>query len=324
MSKIMFVGDTHLTGISPVSRKETNEQYRQVLLGKLDSIKDICIKQNISYVIILGDVFNNNSGITNYFETDIWSKLLEFKHNNIEVHTIIGNHDMAFQNETEFKGTYLYKAFLAGILYYLDELTIGPVTIKGIDYNKDFVKVADLRNIGSYNICVAHCFYENERFGGTGNSNLTQPKCLELGYNAYVLGHDHTPYPMVEEPTYKVIRPGSLTRGTSKTCNLYRKVTVSVFDISNFTWSDVEIPTKPGVEVFNEKVVISKDMDLNLEELLNNFSISKDMNVYDILDNNEANGRAQLKENYDEVLDLITKSCEARGIYRKLEEANDN
>lgn len=269
-------------------------------------------------------MFNNNSGITNYFETEIWSKLLEFKHKNIQLYTIIGNHDMAFQNETEFKGTYLYKAFLAGILNYLDEISIGPITIKGIDYMKDFISVNDLKNPGKYNICVAHTFYENERFGGTGNGNLTKPICETLGYNAYVLGHDHSPYPVVSELNYTILRPGSLTRGTSKTCNLYRKVNVEVFDLSNLTWSEVEIPTKPGVEVFNEKVVISKDMDLNLEELLNNFSVSKDMNVYDIIDNNEASGRMKLKDNYNEVIDLITKSCEARGIYRNLEDINDN
>ena len=31
MSKIMFVGDVHIKGIAPASRKETPEQYREVI-----------------------------------------------------------------------------------------------------------------------------------------------------------------------------------------------------------------------------------------------------------------------------------------------------
>lgn len=322
MSKILFVGDLHISGISPSSRKETNEQYRQVILGKLETIRLLCVSKDINTVIILGDVFNNNSGLTNIFETEVWAKFLEFKASNIVLYTIIGNHDMAFQNETEFKGTYLYKAFLAGILNHLDELTIGPVTLKGVDYLQDYMLASNLS--GSYKICVAHAFYENERFGGTGNSNLTQKSCIDLGYNAYVLGHDHINYPILEESNYKVIRPGSLMRGTSKTCNLYRNVEVDVFDISTLTWEQLSIPVKPGKDVFNEKVVLSKDLDLNLEKLLENFSASRGMNIYDIIDKHEDKGKETLKENYNEVIDLITKHCESVGIFRRLEFNNDD
>lgn len=320
MSKVIFIGDSHFTGISPSSRKETNEQYRQVQIEKLDSIKNICLNKNIEHVIFLGDVFNNNSGLTNYFETEIWAKLLEFKNNNIKLHTIIGNHDMAFQNETEFKGTYLYKAFLAGIINYLTTLDLGDVHIVGVDYNKEYKQV-DYASL--YNILVAHSFYENERFGGTGNSNLTDEKCRNLGYMAYVLGHDHSPYPEVVVstplspygPEYKVFRPGSLTRGTSKTCNLYRKVQAYVFDSNTKEWSLEEIPTKPGLEVFKEKVVMQKDIDLNLQDILQNLDYSKDSNIYDIISKNEASGREKLGPKYDSVVNLITQYCESVGIY---------
>lgn len=323
MSKIMFIGDTHLTGQAPSSRKETNEQYRELLISKLESCRQICLNQDIKTVIIEGDVFNNNSGIMNSFEIEIWSKFLDFKKEGIEVYSIVGNHDMIFQSEQEFKGSYIYKAFLAGIIKHLDTLQIGPIGIVGVDYNKDYKKASDIFPNNKYNICVAHAFYENERFGGTGNSNLTDEKCVDLGYNAYVLGHDHSPYDIIDIHNYKVIRTGSLTRGTSKTCNLYRKVKVSVFDISTLEWTEVEIPTKPGKEVFNEKVVLSKDLDVNLEQLLENFSASRGMNIYDIIDSHKEEGQKKLGDKYDEVIDLITQHCESVGIYRKLDE-NDN
>ena len=314
MSKIMFVGDIHLSGIAPASRKESNEDYRKTLLNKLDNILKICIDNEVTDVIILGDVFNNNSSISNYFETDIWKRFLNFKDYNIKVHTIIGNHDMIFQNDEEFKGSYLYKAFLAGILNHLTSIKIDDVYIKGFDYNRDFVQCEDYCR---YSICVAHSFYENIMFGGVGNSNLTDEKCIDLSYNAYVLGHDHTQYDDFNNGKYVVIRPGSLTRGTSKTCNLYRDVRVSMFDTSNLSWSSIVVPTKPGNEAFKEKVFIEKSLELNIDKLLENFSYSKDMGLYDIIDSRENIGRDLLKEDYDGVINIITNYCESVGIYRR-------
>lgn len=323
MSKIIFVGDTHIVGISPSSRKESNEQYREVILNKLEFIRQTCINEGANICIIEGDVFNNNTGITNTFESEIWLEFLKFKENNIQLYTIIGNHDMFFQNEQEFKGTYLYKAFLAGMIKHLDELNIGPITIKGIDFKKDFISISELNQIGSYNILVGHCFYENECFGGIGNENLTDEKCRTLGYNAYVLGHDHTPYPEIDTGIYKVIRTGALMRGTSKTCNLYRKVNVACFDLLDFSWKEIEIPTKPGLEVFIEKAVLSKDIDLNLEKLLENFSASKDTNIYSIIDSHREQGQIALKEKYQPVENLIVKYLESLGIYRRIDEINN-
>ena len=231
---------------------------------------------------------------------------------------------MAFQNEEEFKGTYLYKAFLAGIIKHLDTLKIEDITIKGIDYNYDFLPAKDLEPYNCYNICVAHCFYENERFGGTGNGNLTYDKCKELGYNAYVLGHDHVPYADVDEPLFKVIRPGSLTRGTSKTCNLYRKVNVAVFDIDTYKWSLAEIPTKPGTEVFIEKAILSKELDVNMNEIISNLDYSQHSDIYNIIDTHEESGKESLKEFYPEVISLITQYCESVGIYRKMSDESEN
>lgn len=265
-------------------------------------------------------MFNNNSGLTNFFETEIWAKLLDIKNNNINLYTIVGNHDMAFQNESEFRGTYLYKAFLAGIVNHLNEITIDNVHVVGVDFNKDFIQEEEYNK---YSICVAHCFYENEMMGGTGNGNLTHEKCINLGYQAYVLGHDHTPYPTLNEKGYSVIRPGSLTRGTSKTCNLYRKVNVAVFDTTLLSWSEIEVTTKPGNEVFNEKIILQKGNDIDLTELLNNLSVKKYDDLYDIIDDLEEVGKSKLKDLYPEVINVITQYCESEGMYRKAGELID-
>lgn len=248
MAKIMFVGDTHFQSESPSSRKEDPEHYRQTQLDKLESIKQICIKEDIHNLIILGDVYNSSINIYTPYLTKLYEVFRDFKDNKIDLYSIVGNHDMYYQNDNEFDKTLLYQSFALGLIKHLDTLQIDNTLIKGVDFLKDFPKVADLNynNLNTnYKILVGHCFYENERFGGIGNSNLTKQKCIDLGYNAYILGHDHTPYELVSDINYKVIRPGSLMRGTSKTCNLYRKVSVEIFDTNTLIWEEREIPSKP-------------------------------------------------------------------------------
>lgn len=227
-----------------------------------------------------------------------------------------GNHDQIYQNQGEFKGSYLYKAFITGIINHLSELIIDNVYIRGIDYANDFIPISEPYK---YSICVAHSFYENERFGGIGNGNLTDSKCIELKYNAYVLGHDHVPYEQVIKPTYTIVRPGSLTRATSKTCNIYRKVQVAVFDTDILQWSYIEVPIIPGTEAFNEKVIIQKSEDLNLEKILSNLEFSSSDNLFDFLESDKNKAKEVLGDSYDDVIKLITRYCESFGIYRNLE-----
>ncbi len=321
MSKIMFVGDVHIKGVAPASRKETPEQYREVISNKIKSLETICERDNISNVIFLGDVYDNNTGINDELESDIWITLTDMRNKGIGIYSIIGNHDMYYNNEKDFKVTRLFKAFLGNIITHLDDLTIDGVHIKGIDFGKDFIQE---ETYCKYSIMVGHCFYENERFGGTGNGNLTDDKCNNLGYSAYVLGHDHSPYPTIKTSGYTIIRPGSLTRGTSKTCNLYRKINVAIFDTETLEWSETEVPSKPGNEVFLDKVIYNKSQtdDINLNNLIDELIVKKNPDFYDFLDENRESAKERFKELYPEIENILVNHCEALGIYRKVD--NDN
>ena len=73
-----------------------------------------------------------------------------------------------------------------------------------------------------------------------------------------------------------------------------------------------------GLEVFIEKAVLSKskDLDLNLEDLLDNFTASKGVNIYNIIDERETTAREILKDKYDEAIKLINLYLESRGVFR--------
>ena len=51
--RIMFIGDIHISDKAPRSRKEDDEQYRQLILDKLNFCYEYCISNKIEYVIIL-------------------------------------------------------------------------------------------------------------------------------------------------------------------------------------------------------------------------------------------------------------------------------
>ena len=96
MAKIMFVGDTHFQSESPSSRKEDPEHYRQTQLDKLESIKQICIKEDIHNLIILGDVYNSSINIYTPYLTKLYEVFRDFKDNKIEPLQITGRHDICF------------------------------------------------------------------------------------------------------------------------------------------------------------------------------------------------------------------------------------
>ena len=59
-NKIIFIGDTHLTANTPSSRKETNEEYRNLQITKLKYIYENLAGSD-DIVVILGDVFHSSA-----------------------------------------------------------------------------------------------------------------------------------------------------------------------------------------------------------------------------------------------------------------------
>jgi len=232
----------------------------------------------------------------------------------VDQYTITGNHEIPYYNERSFEGTTLDITYKTKFVKHLETLELdNGVVLHGLDFGKPFETVPD---DGKYHICVAHAFYEND-FYGKGVDNLRADQAKGLGYSAYVLGHDHTPYPMITEETYKVIRPGSLTRGTSKTCNLYRKVQVAVFDTLFQTWSEIEVPVKPGTEVFAEKRFIEKNqMEINLDKIVQNLYSPEKNSIYTVIEKDIEPAKLAMKEKYDPAIALITKYLESHGIYK--------
>lgn len=322
MSKIMFIPDVHLTSRSPASRKEDDFEYRKVQYNKLKWCYDYCLSNNINTIIFEGDLFNNSTELDREQLNEIIQLINSYKEQNIISYTIIGNHDLYYRAEDSNK--MLLKTLLySHTVEHLGKLVLDNCIISGFDYTKPISAVI---SHDKYNICVGHLFYENMMFGNElENTNLTKEKATLLGYDAYVLGHDHSYYPPVIENTYKVFRHGSLLRGTSKTDNLVRGIKVMVFDDSTLSWNEVEVPHKEGKDVFLEERFIKKQhQTLNVDNILANLTHNEHSNIYDTIKELESSGKESLGDSYDLVIKNITNYLESYGMYNMVGEYNDN
>jgi hypothetical protein len=237
--------------------------------------------------------------------------------NSKPTYTIVGNHDMYYRNDNSYNMTALDSLLKTGVQH-LSDLSLDNIRLIGVDYEKDYPVLEDSN---TYNIIVAHAFYEDFLFGGTGNANLTHDAIEKLGkYNAVVLGHDHSAYDILQlnnKYNTKIIRPGSLMRGTSHNSQVYRIPQVAVFDTETLEWEYKKITNVPGKEVFKEKVILEKDMDINIDDIINNMdSYDSSLGIYNILKENENKGREIYSNRYDSIILIIQQYLESFGVVK--------
>lgn len=315
MSKIVIVGDTHFSPKTPVSRKD---DYPNTLLDKLDSLLELCIKENATDCIFLGDLINANQMTIEYL-VKLYTHFIAFKSNNIQLHTCLGNHDLPYSNE-EYLDKSAISLFINSKLFNTVSFVRDDTYFEIVDY---FKSVETLKPFQSGNllhniICrvfIGHYFYLN----GFKDSchTLTPELCKELNYNFYFLGHDHTPYDPLVKKDYEVHRPGSFSRATSDTCQVNRDtVQVCIFDTNTHTVEYKNIPgVLPSKDVYKETKLISKMNESNLEDTLSEnidnlidsmtFDFSSD--IYTVLDS------LDIKE---EIKNKVTEYLVEEGLFR--------
>jgi DNA repair exonuclease SbcCD nuclease subunit len=302
MSKIIFIPDVHLQEYSPRSRKDN---YPGVVLEKLSWVADYA-NMNDATCIFLGDIFNavNMPMIYMYRCIEVFKKF------NKVPYAIIGNHDVPRNNQELMDRSPLGLLEKVGLVQYLEHLEMeGSVVVEGFHYTQPIAPTKQLTDTVKpmKKICVAHVFYENPFFE---DHNLKVADCVTLGYDYYVLGHDHTRYDLVDEPKYKVFRIGSLTRGTANENQLTRdNVYILEYDIGSDKFTEVPVPCEKARDVFKESIFQRKEENvINTEEILNNLVFTSNDSIYDVLDN---------AEQTPEIKAIVEEYLQAAGIYRE-------
>ena len=301
MSKILFIPDVHLCEQSPRSRKDS---YPTTVLEKLEYIINYA-NENDAKVFFLGDIFSAVNMPMNYFYrvVDIFKKF-----NNVP-YTIVGNHDFPRNNESLIDRTPLGLLHNIGLIEYLQHYEVeGRVVIEGSHFWQKIPKASQLTSTNKKmkQICVAHCFYEDNF---AEDHNLHIKDILELGYDYYVLGHDHTPYEDTYVGNSVIYRPGSLTRGTANDKQLTRdNINILEYDTELDVFKKVPVPCLPAKEVFNESIFLRKEEHkLNTQKILDNLVFTSNDSIYDVLDRSEQS---------DEIKSIVEEYLQAAGIFR--------
>lgn len=301
MSKIYFIPDVHLQEQSPRSRKDA---YPTTILEKLEAVVDI-VNNNDGTCIFLGDVFNAVNLPTNY----LYRAVDTFKKFKKVPYIIYGNHDIPRNNQELMDRSPLGLLVNTGLVQELQHLEIeGRVVIEGSHYTQVIPNANQLTSTISpmKKICVAHAFFE-DKFAETHNLKIED--CVKLGYDYYVLGHDHTPYDDYKAKSFTVYRIGSLSRGTANENQLVRdKVFILEYDTALDAFTKIPVPCLPAQEVFKESIFMRKEEDMNMDKILDNLVFTSNDSIYDILDKSE-----QTKE----VRDIVEQYLQGAGIFRE-------
>lgn len=280
---------------TPQSRKDV---YPQTMLEKIKTIAHIANEQNIDDVVFLGDMFHQRYQPYSY----MMKCFMAFKEFKKPPYSIIGNHDIIFERIDTFEESPLNFLFMTGVVKHLDTLEYGDVILKGFDYT---TPITQNEINDKYVVCVAHQYYNTPLY-----KHYIKPEdALGLSYPAYILGHDHTVYDDVSNDKFKIIRPGSLSRGTAHSQNLIRDVYGVIFDTITKTFTRITIPAQNAEDVFKEIKYVEKSLETSVDEIIDKMDFSSNMSIYDMLDD--------AKEVPKEVISLIIQYLEANGIFRK-------
>lgn len=180
--------------------------------------------------------------------------------------------------------------------------------LEGVHYWQSIPKAHQLTSTVTpmKKICVAHMFYED---AFAQEHNLHVDEAIELGYDYYVLGHDHTPYEDVCVGSSTIYRVGSLTRGTANDKQLIRdKVYMLEYDTETDTFTKISIPCLPARDVFREIVFLRKEEKISMDKILDNLVFTSNDSIYDMLDNSEYS---------KEIKDIVEQYLQSAGIFRE-------
>lgn len=253
MAKVIFVGDCHLKATSPISRKD---DYPEVILDKITWVGEYAKSIGCKDIFFLGDVFDSpHTSLTYMFKCMTVFK--DIKDLGINLYSIVGNHEIRNEILDTFRYSPLGILAKAGFISIFRKVAFGDVDIVGYHYPE---KIPELTS-GRYTMCCAHRYFEQS----FGEFSLNREDLTTLGYNAYILGHDHVPYDTIASGQWILVRPGSLCRNSSDGYNKLRGPRVLEFDTDSLEAVFVDVPYERDV-FFDKK---EKDDFVSMTELVN-------------------------------------------------------
>lgn len=206
--KFLYCTDIHIKGKNPINRLDN---YYESCLEKIDEIINIAKRQECSFIICGGDLFDSPY-VSNTIIDDFVDKVEQSK---IEWYIVPGNHDMIGHNWSVSKASALAHIFRRS--KEIKPLTIirtSKLYIKGIEYYHDIE--TDLKKDGlihaqenKFTIAVPHAFISIKPF--FKEVNHVCAKDLKTNYDLILCSHFHMKFDEIINKT-RFINSNSIGR----------------------------------------------------------------------------------------------------------------
>jgi len=270
--KILYFTDPHIKGKSPVHR---TDNFYDSIMAKVAEVFKIAYEENCAAVLCGGDMFD--SPTVSLRVADDLVDLIEGEYGNVDLHTVVGNHDMLNCNWSVSDATVIAhlirmdKIKLLDKRYQLDK----KLHIDGYNYAYDIEdqlrKGLLMRELNpeSFNIAVVHAMI-------VANDNPF--KCINLeqipcNYDMVLCSHSHVPFGIKTFGKTTYVSPGALARLTIEEKDCKRTPQCAIIDTETREVKLVPLTSaKPYEEVFDlskiaEQKENAKKLDLFVSAL---------------------------------------------------------
>ncbi|MCX6012453.1 MAG: metallophosphoesterase [Chloroflexi bacterium] len=195
MIKILHTADIHLGKKFPFLL-EKGKEYRNQLLKTFDKIIDLAISENVSLILIAGDLFDTNyiHGITIGKVLAAFNKLAE---KDIHVCILPGTHDV-YDNDCIYRfvsfppNVFVFTPEVDNKFYENLDLTVyGKVLNNNISCDNP-LRGLNLNSRSQFHFGLAHCSIKIEGFMEQDAMLLAKKDISESGLDYLALGHWHS------------------------------------------------------------------------------------------------------------------------------------
>ncbi len=266
MSKILFVGDVHLSDRPPIGR---NEGYREQILAKLSEIGEISRKEKVDATVLLGDINHpKQPRRTSHYNVHLVQDIIVDYHGEVFINP--GNHDY---NPEGLPG--LLKQPIAGLRYQATILgwTVDSVQRDGYtliarpyDAKRDldpsyYSLTEEEKLLPAPRIVVCHgsLVPRDDPLWGVEYHHYALPvdEVDTEGIDLLVSCHIHEPFGPLTLPVgaggrgTTFLNPGSISRTSRKEINYTRAPKVVLYDTVEGVFTDIPLTSVlPAEEVF--------------------------------------------------------------------------
>lgn len=262
---ITFVGDPHCRIRSPRGRID---QAWDVIYNKFQWIRTTMKEYNSSILVSTGD-FMDSADPSYLLVTNVINMLKEFKASNIDVYTILGQHDIFGYQLDSINSCGIGPIFASGLITKLNTMDLENVFIQASDYGMN-PSLLNPKTNAKLKVLVIHDLIQEAPLY-PGDDFVDAHKFIKNSkFNLVIVGDYHYSYDILDKRGNRIIAPGALYRKTLAKRDMENEPKIVLLNTETLEVQVLKIPIKPYSSVFNLGLI---EQDQKLSQLLKDKAI---------------------------------------------------